>query len=32
VSAGLVAGTIFLGLGMEEFIRPKREPEVVPAT
>jgi nitrate/nitrite transporter NarK len=32
VSAGLVAGTIFLGLGMEEYIRPKREPEVVPAT
>ena len=30
VSAGLVAGTIFLGLGMEEFTRPKREPE--PAT
>jgi len=30
VSAGLVAGTIFLGLGMEEFTRPKHEPE--PAT
>jgi nitrate/nitrite transporter NarK len=32
VSAGLVAGTIFLGLGMEEYTRPKREPEVAPAT
>lgn len=30
VSAGLVAGTIFLGLGMEEYTRPKHEPE--PAT
>jgi multidrug resistance protein len=30
VSAALVAGTIFLGLGMEEFTRPKHEPE--PAT
>src|ERR1043165_5997287 len=30
VSAALVAGTILLGLGMEEFTRPKREPE--PAT
>jgi MFS family permease len=30
VSATLVAGTIFLGLGMEELTRPKREPE--PAT
>jgi multidrug resistance protein len=26
VSGGLVAGTILLGLGMEEFIRPKHEP------
>lgn len=31
VSAGLVAGTILLGLGMEEYIRPKREPEAAPA-
>jgi multidrug resistance protein len=32
VSAGLVAGTILLGLGMEEFTRPaKREPEAVTA-
>jgi multidrug resistance protein len=31
VSAGLVAGTILLGLGMEEFIQPKREPEAAPA-
>src|SRR5215216_3769021 len=31
VSAGLVAGTILLGLGMEEFTRPKREPEPAPA-
>jgi MFS family permease len=30
-SAALVAGTIFLGLGMEEYIRPKREPEAAPA-
>jgi MFS family permease len=30
VSAALVAGTILLGLGMEEYTRPKREPE--PAT
>jgi hypothetical protein len=30
ISAALVAGTIFLGLGMEEFTRPKHEPE--PAT
>jgi multidrug resistance protein len=30
VSAALVAGTILLGLGMEEYIRPKHEPE--PAT
>jgi MFS family permease len=30
VSATLVAGTILLGLGMEEYVRPKREPE--PAT
>jgi nitrate/nitrite transporter NarK len=25
VSAGLVAGTLFLGVGMEEFVRPKSE-------
>jgi MFS family permease len=31
VSAGLVAGTILLGLGMEDYIRPKREPEAAPA-
>jgi multidrug resistance protein len=31
VSAGLVAGTILLGLGMEEYTRPKREPEAAPA-
>jgi MFS family permease len=31
VSATLVAGTILLGLGMEDYIRPKREPEVAPA-
>jgi MFS family permease len=31
VSAALVAGTILLGLGMEEFIRPKHEPEAAPA-
>jgi multidrug resistance protein len=31
VSATLVAGTILLGLGMEEFTRPKREPEAAPA-
>ncbi len=30
-SAALVAGTILLGLGMEEFTRPKREPEAAPA-
>ena len=30
LSAGLVAGTILLGLGMENFTRPKSEPE--PAT
>ena len=30
VSAALVAGTILLGLGMEEYTRPKHEPE--PAT
>jgi MFS family permease len=30
VAATLVAGTILLGLGMEEYTRPKREPE--PAT
>ena len=27
ISAALVAGTIFLGLGMEEITRPKHEPE-----
>src|SRR5262249_22727119 len=27
LSATLVAGTILLGLGMEEYLRPKREPE-----
>jgi multidrug resistance protein len=27
VSAVMVAGTILLGLGMEDYIRPKREPE-----
>jgi multidrug resistance protein len=31
VSASLVAGTILLGLGMEEYTRPKREPEAAPA-
>ncbi len=31
VSAGLVAGTILLGLGMEEYTRPKRDPEAAPA-
>ncbi len=31
VSAALVAGTILLGLGMEEYTRPKREPEPAPA-
>jgi multidrug resistance protein len=31
VSAGLVAGTILLGLGMEEYTRPKREPKAAPA-
>jgi hypothetical protein len=31
VSAVLVAGTILLGLGMEEYIRPKREPEAATA-
>jgi Nitrate/nitrite transporter len=31
MSAALVAGTILLGLGMEEFTRPKREPEAATA-
>jgi hypothetical protein len=31
VSAALVAGTILLGLGMEEYLRPKAEPEAAPA-
>jgi MFS family permease len=31
VSATLVAGTILLGLGMEEYIRPKREPKAATA-
>jgi multidrug resistance protein len=31
LSAALVAGTILLGLGMEEYLRPKREPEAAPA-
>lgn len=31
VSGVLVAGTIFLGLGMEGYIRPKREPEAASA-
>jgi hypothetical protein len=31
VSASLVAGTILLGLGMEDYTRPKREPEAAPA-
>ncbi|MEP6493962.1 MAG: MFS transporter [bacterium] len=31
VSAALVAGTILLGLGMEEYTRPKREPEAATA-
>ena len=30
-SATLVAGTIFLGLGMEDYIRPKHEPEAATA-
>lgn len=31
LSATLVAGTILLGLGMEGYLRPKREPEAAPA-
>jgi multidrug resistance protein len=31
VSAALVAGTILLGLGLEEYTKPKREPNTVPA-
>jgi hypothetical protein len=31
VSAGLVAGTIYLGLGMEENLRPKPSTEAAPA-
>lgn len=31
LAATLVAGTILLGLGMEEYLRPKREPEAAPA-
>jgi len=31
MSAALVAGTILLGLGMEEYTKPKREPNTVPA-
>ena len=31
VSAALVAGTILLGLGMETYTQPKREPEAAPA-
>jgi len=31
VYGGLVAGTILLGLGMEEYTRPRREPEAAPA-
>lgn len=31
VSATLVAGTILLGLGMEEYTRPRREPQPAPA-
>jgi len=31
VSATLVAGTILLGLGMEEYTRPNREPTAAPA-
>jgi multidrug resistance protein len=31
LSATLVAGTILLGLGMEEYLHPKREPEAAPA-
>ncbi|HEY9226360.1 MAG TPA: MFS transporter [Gemmatimonadaceae bacterium] len=31
VSSTLVAGTILLGLGMEEYTRPKREPEAATA-
>ncbi|HTI64217.1 MAG TPA: MFS transporter [Gemmatimonadaceae bacterium] len=30
LSAGLVAGTILLGLGMEEYTRPKSEPQAAP--
>lgn len=30
-SAVLVAGTILLGLGMEEYTKPKREPQTAPA-
>jgi MFS family permease len=31
LSATMVAGTILLGLGMEEYLHPKREPEAAPA-
>ncbi|MGH7618190.1 MAG: MFS transporter [Gemmatimonadaceae bacterium] len=31
LSAALVAGTILLGFGMEEYLRPKHEPEAAPA-
>jgi MFS family permease len=31
VSGALVAGTIFLGLGMEEYLKPKPKPEPAPA-
>ena len=31
LSSTLVAGTILLGLGMEEYLRPKREPEAATA-
>jgi hypothetical protein len=31
VSAALVAGTIYLGLGMEGYLRPKQGTEAAPA-
>ena len=31
VSAALVAGTILLGLGMEEYTKPQRDPQAAPA-
>jgi hypothetical protein len=31
VSAALVAGTIYLGLGMEQYVQPRPRPEAAPA-